>query len=845
MFKKIFTKLGKRADRLDDGIENINYTSDHSERKRLNRLTKFLSQKKIYTSLYITAVISVIAVIYYMLYKLSSMSIKSYIETRNLFPKKILFIEPLYNFWFVFIFILIIAVFFYIKLSYHIKISFSDLNVGQKGTSRWTTREEIKEQYKKIPENHTDFPGMGGIPVARENNEIYIDDSNTNTMIIGTTRSGKDEIINNPLIDNISRAEIKSSFIATDPKLEYAHKQIPKLMERGYRCNILNLIDPEYSCGFNPLKLIIDEFDKGYKKGNLSVAQDLAMSTAYVLFPPIVNDHNPFFTNTARDLFVATLFAMAEDAYKQDEIYNITERANHIKRQKENIEKKLKNHYKENYNNYLIKTLAIKVAPEVYVDLINKNNDYESLLDELKQVSKEKEIGIDFSNITAKDLKNILFNLKINHQKIETNEYEEKKYSKDKINIYSLITFVSRLSAENKLDAYFLNREETSFARLKYSSIQSSSEKTTGEIVASFFEKTSSFLTQDLAKITSFSSIDIKDIGFGEKPEAIFIGIPDQDSSKDFLATLFVTQVNFVLSRLATATQKGKLRRRTYFILNEFVSLPKFENIAKNVRVGLGREILHVFTIQDLASLHNLYQEDATSILSNCGNLIFLKAGDNDTNKEISELIDGRSLITATQLRELKKGEMIVLRTMKRDNLKGESITPTPIANLGKNRMKYRYEFLEDTFPSSQKIYESPRAKDIGENIEVIKNIKMHTTTGINLSTRTFTAGNVLYRISKLSTEPLFKDRLTINEMAIVEKAISLRKNMQINCMYKVLVSEQNEYGEIKTTEKLAYNRINLEQIAFSLMENTKSLMQIKYGIAVYNIVHKKEYYTA
>ena len=97
---------------------------------------------------------------------------------------------------------------------YRLKLRFADYNTGQKGTRRWLTAEEIRVQYKAIPLlSDGQFDGYGGLPVYREKDTLYLDDSATNKLLIGTTRSGKDQLIILPMIENLARAKQKASLV--------------------------------------------------------------------------------------------------------------------------------------------------------------------------------------------------------------------------------------------------------------------------------------------------------------------------------------------------------------------------------------------------------------------------------------------------------------------------------------------------------------------------------------------------------------------------------------------------------------------------------------------------------
>ncbi|MCX0355510.1 type IV secretory system conjugative DNA transfer family protein, partial [Clostridium perfringens] len=127
------------------------------------------------------------------------------------------------------------------KLIFDLKKSFETLNLGQKGKSRFTTLEEIQEQYKAIPEKDEFYKGGGGVPISRYKDKIFIDTSPVNNLIIGTTRSGKGEVIVVPINDIYSRAEFQASLVVNDPKGELVAMSKETLEKRGYRVECLNL----------------------------------------------------------------------------------------------------------------------------------------------------------------------------------------------------------------------------------------------------------------------------------------------------------------------------------------------------------------------------------------------------------------------------------------------------------------------------------------------------------------------------------------------------------------------------------------------------------------------------
>ncbi|MGL6103868.1 MAG: hypothetical protein ACRC00_11930 [Exiguobacterium acetylicum] len=72
-------------------------------------------------------------------------------------------------------------------------LKFRDLKAAQKGRARFTTFQELKQQYRDVPNRKETYNGSGGVPIGRYRDRLYIDDSAVNNLVIGTTRSGKGE----------------------------------------------------------------------------------------------------------------------------------------------------------------------------------------------------------------------------------------------------------------------------------------------------------------------------------------------------------------------------------------------------------------------------------------------------------------------------------------------------------------------------------------------------------------------------------------------------------------------------------------------------------------------------
>lgn len=190
--------------------------------------------------------------------------------------------HPIYYFL---VFLLVIGTI--VRTVYKLKSSFKNLNNHQKGSSRFTTVEELKKQYRAVPDREESFKGGGGVVISRLGDKVFIDDSPVNNLIIGTTRSGKGETFVFPTIDVYSRAEHQPSLIINTPKGELFTASKDTLEERGYHIEVLNLLNPLDSMSYNLLQLVKD----AYKDGDYSTAQALCKTLSHTLYyNPTVKD---------------------------------------------------------------------------------------------------------------------------------------------------------------------------------------------------------------------------------------------------------------------------------------------------------------------------------------------------------------------------------------------------------------------------------------------------------------------------------------------------------------------------------------------------------------------------
>ena len=220
------------------------------------------------------------------------------------------------------------------------------------------------------------------------------------------------------------------------------------------------------------------------------------------------------------------------------------------------------------------------------------------------------------------------------------------KMDEKQLQLFNVYHNITKYCSEDTtaLKTYLLEgRDEFSKVRGLVNTVLITSDKT----LTSYLSEVNSYMQQlsddGILSMTSENDIDI--VNADEKPNAIFIIVPDERFTRHRFVTLFITQVYKELVEKANLnlrrgeTETAILKRNTYFILDEFANLPKFENIEGMVTVARSRGIRFLFVLQSFSQLTAKYGKDVGDIIkTNCNVKIFIGSDDADTRREFSEL---------------------------------------------------------------------------------------------------------------------------------------------------------------------------------------------------------------
>ena len=210
-------------------------------------------------------------------------------------------------------------------------------------------------------------------------------------------------------------------------------------------------------------------------------------------------------------------------------------------------------------------------------------------------------------------------------------------------------------------------------------------EQSMASVMSTVLSRLNTFLDSELEQVLCFdSAMDAE--SFAAKKSAIFLILPEEDTTKNFMAGLMIQTLSRELFSVADE-HDGKLPRRVVFFCDELGTMPAFD-ILPLFSAGRSRRLTLVPIIQSLAQLEKNYGKEGAEILTdNCQDTIFggfapnsqtaevlskalgsrtvmsgsISRGKNDSSQSL-QMIE-RPLMTPDELKSIPKGHFIVMKT--------------------------------------------------------------------------------------------------------------------------------------------------------------------------------------
>ena len=204
-------------------------------------------------------------------------------------------------------------------------------------------------------------------------------------------------------------------------------------------------------------------------------------------------------------------------------------------------------------------------------------------------------------------------------------------------------------------------------------------------VMSTVLSRLNAFLDSELEQVLCFdSAIDAEK--FASEKSAIFLILPEEDTTKNFMAGLMIQNLSRELFAVADENG-GKLQNRAVLYCDEFGTMPPFD-VLPLFSAGRSRRLALVPIIQSLAQLEKNYGKEGSEIIQdNCQDTIFggfapnsqtaevlskalgnrtvlsgsVSRGKNDPSQSLQMM--ERPLLTPDELKSIPKGNFIVQKT--------------------------------------------------------------------------------------------------------------------------------------------------------------------------------------
>ncbi len=256
------------------------------------------------------------------------------------------------------------------------------------------------------------------------------------------------------------------------------------------------------------------------------------------------------------------------------------------------------------------------------------------------------------------------------------------------VSVFKLVQELLAPSGQGKKTGFQIlmdNLPSTHKARWFAGAALNTSEQGMASVMSTVLSRLNAFLDSELEQVLCFdSAIDAEH--FAAEKSAIFLVLPEEDSTKNFMAGLMIQNLSRELFSVADE-HGGKLQNRVVFYCDEFGTMPLFD-VLPLFSAGRSRKLTLVPIIQSLAQLEKNYgKEGAEIIADNCQDTIFGGfAPNSQTAETLSKALGSRTVLTGSiskgkdsnsqslqmaerallspdELKSLPKGEFVVMKT--------------------------------------------------------------------------------------------------------------------------------------------------------------------------------------
>ena len=245
-----------------------------------------------------------------------------------------------------------------------------------------------------------------------------------------------------------------------------------------------------------------------------------------------------------------------------------------------------------------------------------------------------------------------------------------------------------------------------------YKSFKKASGKTLKSIIITALSRLNFIGLDEVDQMLSYDDMNIQDIGY--KKTVLYICIPDDDSSFNFLSGMFIDQLFRVLIRKADKTREKPF---IHFFLDEFANIGKLNYFCEKISTIRSRHISTTLVVQNTQQIENLYKGQEKVIIENCNTKLVL--GTSECTKWVSEKLGTMTIDTKTTGGSKGKNAS---SNYNNNQMKRNLLDPNEVEQLPKDKCIIMCQGMYPILANKYKIETHKLYKELGDVNEDNKN---------------------------------------------------------------------------------------------------------------------------
>jgi hypothetical protein len=513
-----------------------------------------------------------------------------------------------------------------------------------------------------------------GLPVITSRRVVYVDPSDSHSLLVGTTNSMKTWGV---IHENIELTRMcGESMVVVDLKGELQRTHRQKLLASGYKVISINFIDPERGDSWNPFDLVTKFYRKAQKE-NLEKIKEGTKEAPHFYDDYIKAKKEYLLLNGE----IQSMIREAEASGQPQQgimVQQIREKEAEQKLKKKALANMEKNMPQPDYS------LAFEYLRDVAMTIFPSGEHSGGGSDNSSFWNKNGMRLLEGIVCFLLEYEYVDDNGSIAH--LEDDQINFKNFQMTVNDAFTLIRTEIGTEPEPLLK-FYLNelRRPTDQSVIKLKTIVDAPDETRGSITEVFSTYMDlGILNDSIAKMTSRSSFDFDDLW--NQKIAVFLIAHDEKATYYPLSVLFMSQLFAEIARNARTETSQRLKYPLNIIWDEFGISPPVKNLNNALSASRSKGVRFTLVIQDFSQLSIQYNKNFSEMIkNNTMNVVYLLGGNVETLNEMSQRI-------GNQYRWNKeKSNFEVVPVITKDRLAHMSVGEGVVSSQRKNPYLTRY----------------------------------------------------------------------------------------------------------------------------------------------------------